>query len=641
MLDWNITDNEIEVVEKLLLPENCHFADDAKEVIRHWKSTDISACPGSGKTTVLLAKLKLIADRMPLENGTGICVLSHTNVAVNEIRLKLTEYADKITSYPNFVGTIQSFIDKFITFPYLKSITEQPIQVVDNIMYAKHLYGLIYKNMARYKQLFCFIKMRFYKSGSQYKDIFDYIKDLYLVNGDLYRIGEYKSLASSKSDSAIQYKKAKEELLLSHGILTYKDAYQYGMLALFQRKDLPSLLCKRFSYVFIDEFQDCSQMQREVLSCIFDKRKCCIFKIGDPDQAIYVGDKDNPVDWKPSENALHIASSNRYSQEIANVLSPLKSGKHDICSLRGEIGVTPTLIIYDDNTRNYVIDAFVFLLNKYGLTDPNGIYKAIGWIKKESSKGIKIGDYWKDYNATDKLQSENSYWGMIESICEVLQQGKLYKSESIIRKLMCIIVNYLGCKDSDGHSFTYSSIKKILDGKYHNIYHEKILAMACLAEYVLEEVNRIIREMVNDIFGRDDIFERLPKYFMGESVKNKSKISNNICIFNGRKIQFSTVHKVKGETHDATLYLETETKGSSDLRRVLPYLKGTKPGTSQIYNYSRKCVYVGFSRPKKLLCVAMHENTYNQSGNAFSSWGIFDCKNEIASITIYLDKTNR
>lgn len=104
MLDWNITDNEIEVVEKLLLPENCHFADDAKEVIRHWKSTDISACPGSGKTTVLLAKLKLIADRMPLENGTGICVLSHTNVAVNEIRLKLTEYADKITSYPNSLG---------------------------------------------------------------------------------------------------------------------------------------------------------------------------------------------------------------------------------------------------------------------------------------------------------------------------------------------------------------------------------------------------------------------------------------------------------------------------------------------------------------------------------------------------------
>lgn len=635
MMKWNITDTEIEVVEKLLLPENCHFADDAKEVIRYWKSTDVSACPGSGKTTVLLAKLKLIADRMPLENGTGICVLSHTNVAVNEIKSKLAEYADKIISYPNFIGTIQSFIDKFITFPYLKSIINEPLQVVDDVAYAEHLYRLIISNKNKYGKLFYFIKMRCENSGSQYKDIFDYVKDLYLENDALYRKGEYKSLASSKSNSAIQYKKAKEELLLSHGILTYKDAYQYGMLALSQRKDMSSLLCKRFSYVFIDEFQDCSQMQREVLSCIFNKTKCCVFKIGDPDQAIYVGDRDNPKDWKPSENALHIASSNRYSQEIANVLSPLKSGKHDICSLRGEIGVTPTLIIYDDNTRNHVIDAFVFLLDKHKLTDPNGIYKAIGWIKNESAKGIKIGDYWKDYNATDKLQSENSYWGMIEVICEVLKQGKLYKAESVVRKLMCMIVNYLGCKDSDGHSFTYSSIKKTLDGKYHHIYREKVLVLTLLPKYEAAGVDSIIREIVNDIFGRDDIFERFPKYFMDESYKSKSKsLNNNICCFKRRKIQFSTVHKVKGETHDATLYLETETKGSSDLKRVLPYLKGTKPGTSPIYNYSRKCVYVGFSRPKKLLCVAMHENTYNQSGNVFSSWEIFDCRNWIASITM-------
>ena len=621
MMEWNITDAEIEVVEKLL--------------IRYWKSTDVSACPGSGKTTVLLAKLKLLVDRMPLENGTGICVLSHTNVAVNEIKLKLAEYADKIISYPNFVGTIQSFIDKFITFPYLKSITEQPLQVVDDITYANHLYGLIHKDMTKYRKLCNLIKMRFGKSGAQYKDIFDFIKDLYLKNGALYQSGVYKSLAKAGNDSATQYNKAKEELLLSHGILTYKDAYQYGIFALSQRTDLPSLLCKRFRYVFIDEFQDCNQIQREILSCIFDETECCVFKIGDPDQAIYVGDRDNPEDWKPSENALHIASSNRYSQEIADVLSPLRTGSHHICSLRETTGIIPTVIIYDDNTRNRVIDEFVSLLDKHNLTDPYGIYKAIGWIKNESAAGIKIGDYWEDYNATDKLKSENRYWGMIEAVCEELKQGKLYRGEDIIRRLICMIVNYLGCRDSDGHTFTYSSIKKILDSKYHHIYREKVLVLTYLSEYESASVDSIIREMVNGIFGRDGIFERLPKYFMDESYKSKSKsLNNNICCFKRRKIQFSTVHKVKGETHDATLYLETETKGSSDLKRVLPYLKGTKPGTSPIYNYSRKCVYVGFSRPKKLLCVAIHENTYNQSGNVFSSWEIFDCRNWIASITM-------
>ena len=625
MLDWNITDNEIEVVEELLLPENCHFADDAKKVIRYWKSTDISACPGSGKTTVLLAKLKLIADRMPLENGAGICVLSHTNVAVNEIKSKLTEYADRITSYPNFVGTIQSFIDKFITFPYLKSITNQPLQVVDDIMYAKYIYKLLQKEITKYKKLYNLINMRFDKGEAKYEDIFDFIKDLYLKNGDLYQRGSYKSLAKAGSDSATQYHKAKDELLLEHGIFTYKDAYQYGMYVISQRKDLSSLLCKRFCYVFIDEFQDCDQIQREVLSSIFNKTKCCVFKIGDPDQAIYINDRENPEDWKPSEPTLHIASSNRYSQEIADILSPLKSDKQRICSLRGKVGIPPTVIIYNDDTRNLVIGAFVFLLDKYGLTDPNGIYKAIGWIKNESAKGIKVGDYWEGYNATDKLKSENRYWGIIDSICEELKQGKLYKAENLVSRLMYMIVNYLDCKNSKGQYFTYSSIKKILDSTYHQIYREKVISLTCLDEYEPTLIDHIIREMVNEIFAKDDVFNRLPKDFMEKNDKNKTKSSNNVCIFNGRKIQFSTVHKVKGETHDATLYLETETKNSSDLKRVLPYLNGTKPGTSQLYSYSRKCVYVGFSRPRKLLCVAIHKDTYDKNKNAFKSWEIHCC----------------
>ena len=137
MSEWIISDVEIELIEKLLLPDNAHFQDDAKDVIRCWHSTDVSACPGSGKTTVLLAKLKLLADRMPLENGAGICVLSHTNVAVDEIKKRLKDYSDKLLNYPNFIGTIQSFVDRFVTMPYLKMQTGKNIQVVDDETYAK------------------------------------------------------------------------------------------------------------------------------------------------------------------------------------------------------------------------------------------------------------------------------------------------------------------------------------------------------------------------------------------------------------------------------------------------------------------------------------------------------------------------
>lgn len=126
-------------IEKLLLPNGRRFADDARNVINSWDSNDILACPGSGKTTVLIAKLKLIADELPLKDGRGVCVLSHTNVAVNELKAKLGQSAERLLSYPNFVGTIQTFVDQYITFPFLRQFADASIQVVSNDDYAKHL----------------------------------------------------------------------------------------------------------------------------------------------------------------------------------------------------------------------------------------------------------------------------------------------------------------------------------------------------------------------------------------------------------------------------------------------------------------------------------------------------------------------
>ena len=146
MAEWEISDNDVEATERLLLPEGAHFSEDAKAVIRCWHSTDVAACPGSGKTTVLLAKLKLLADRMPFVNGAGICVLSHTNVAVDEIKTRLSDYADKLLSYPNYIGTIQSFVDKFVTMPYLRNITGRNVQAIDDFTYAQHVLSRMQNN---------------------------------------------------------------------------------------------------------------------------------------------------------------------------------------------------------------------------------------------------------------------------------------------------------------------------------------------------------------------------------------------------------------------------------------------------------------------------------------------------------------
>jgi hypothetical protein len=88
-------------------------------------------------------------------------------------------------------------------------------------------------------------------------------------------------------------------------------------------------------------------------------------------------------------------------------------------------------------------------------------------------------------------------------------------------------------------------------------------------------------------------------------------------------VNLRTIHGVKGETHDATLYLETEHKGSSDLKRIMPLLLGNALPDKEIMERTRRCVYVGMSRPRHLLCVAMKAKTYEGHEGAFAKdWEI-------------------
>lgn len=639
-MEWQITDTEIQDVEQLLLPNNCHFADDALLVIRNWKSVDVSACPGSGKTTILLAKLKILADRMPLESGAGICVLSHTNVAVNEIKKKLTGYTDILLSYPNYVGTIQSFIDKFVTIPYIRQTVGHSVQPVDDITYAQHVMQKLKYRL--YSALDYTIRLNFKNGSDRYTNLTEYIADLYLRDdGSLCVKNQKRALAGANKQSTQQFEELKNDLLKNQGIMRYQDAFQYADIAIEKLSDqYVDLFNRRFQYVYIDEYQDCNEQQRNALQKLFDPSKCVVTHIGDADQAIYNSKNNNTTDWDPSDGFLSIASSCRYSQKIADVLSPLRKDKSEIKSSVTGAGLNPVLIIYDKETIGDVLETFISILEKTGLYDSNGIYKAIGFVKK--SKGISIGSYWKDFDGTKKQQSEYKYWSIIDEICLQLQQGKLYKTELLIRKLICRIFHYVGIKNgNNGKDYTSLSIREELIEDYSDVYPEYILSLSELTDYTRESVDSVIREMVNVISNFEtkdnkNVFDYIPQHFMeNQIIEHKKKSDKNVFVdpIRGWRIQFDTVHGVKGETHDATLYLETESHNGSDIGRILWCYGVGQAGKSPLYDYCRKIVYVGMSRPRKLLCIAIQESTYNKSKNAFQEWDKIDLRQEKKNLT--------
>ena len=85
-----IDDIHIAEAERLLIGNN-HFDQERLDFIKSLDSCDLLAVPGSGKTTALQAKLYCLSKLRPFSSMSGILVMSHTNVAVDEIKKKLSQ----------------------------------------------------------------------------------------------------------------------------------------------------------------------------------------------------------------------------------------------------------------------------------------------------------------------------------------------------------------------------------------------------------------------------------------------------------------------------------------------------------------------------------------------------------------------
>ena len=257
-------------------------------------------------------------------------------------------------------------------------------------------------------------------------------------------------------------------------------------------------------------------------------------------------------------------------------------------------------------------------------------YKAVGMF--ENVSGLKISDYWPTFQKKVNQQSIVHFPDYISEISSALANGSLSLSERWIRKLLSKVLHYVGIKDEAEKEYGSISIKRYISNSFPQIYQSSILSLSQIHDFSYSAVEKKVKEIFASLLG-DGWLEIIPDSFM-QPVREPQVASEDSHILydeSSISIVFDTVYGVKGETHDATLYLETETKKSSDIRRILPLLeRKITQCKNELQEKSRRCIYVGFSRPKYLLCLAISEKTYVGHETAFSSWKIVDLRSEDA-----------
>ena len=91
--------------------------DEQQRVIEHTGSAFIAACPGAGKTRVMVERARRLLGGRP--TGRGVAFLSFTIAAVSELEDRLRrERLVGTPSFPHFIGTFDAFLWQFLIAPF-------------------------------------------------------------------------------------------------------------------------------------------------------------------------------------------------------------------------------------------------------------------------------------------------------------------------------------------------------------------------------------------------------------------------------------------------------------------------------------------------------------------------------------------
>ncbi|MCJ7651333.1 MAG: UvrD-helicase domain-containing protein [Candidatus Lokiarchaeota archaeon] len=628
-----ITDSEVEIAEKSLLPPSCQFDDERDTFIKNLESIDLQAVPSSGKTTALLAKLLILERYLPFDNGSGILVISHTNSAVDEIKNKIGDLCPKLFSYPNFVGTIQSFVDNYLAIPfYVNCFHNKPVRIDDQIYDEK---------IERYKLPYganSWVQRRI--------NPLEFIKKL-RMDKDLNLIGELNKSAGEfilKNSAAPTYQALKrmKKDILKQGILHYDDAYFLAEVAIKKIPRFKKILQGRFTFVFVDEMQDMDLHQYNLLEKLFfdeGNSETVYQRIGDKNQAIFDGEVKLEDIWVYRANRLELNGSNRLSGNNAGAvkyfgLEFIEIEGRNRNSDGSEINIKPHIIVFDDRTKSKVIEKFADIIKEFQNgtkipLNPKYPFKVICWRKEvEGNNKIALTDYF-DFKV-DKHKPKVDY----ECLSDFIRNCKLSSNE--FREVRKNIINALlkilrleEVQSTDGRNFTESKlILFIKDNSKHTELYELFMKKIFLwskgiiqgkHEDVITKIKTYIPEFLL-LFGKTinksrDFISLISTNSQQPTTASNNK-SENVFIKNGVEVEITTIHASKGQTHTATLYLESffyQGLGHYESERLKQQFKNTSLATNaiKVVKQSARMVYVGFSRPTHLLCFAVHKNRFD------------------------------
>lgn len=568
--------------------EHCRISEKTEEQLKYVLSdvkdnTFLRACAGSGKTEVVGMKaayeIKQWAD-----SNKGIAVLSFTNDATEVIKDRVKRFVGNNGTYPHYIGTLSSFIHSYIVQPFAYryvgyqgknfdfslNIVEENIPIYSNHWLMNYKCSISYlsaNNMRApiyaHQIGFDFGKKDFYFYMGQ--SLF-WLKDYYQSE----RVQQFILSQRKKKPDFWKWKYVKDCFLeckkqfWNKGFANFDDINFLAVRII--RSDIGNEIVKRFPVILIDECQDLSGNELEVLRQLKEKG-CCLHFIGDLNQSIYEFKRVNPdiiAEYVQSFQKYHLKKNFRSCKEIVN-LSEQLMGQSESVSQGVESKFREQALVYIEyDTPEDAVKKYVDLLEKMGCKHyDNRILVKQNSLRKQLERATK-----DKYDTKEPLIVAVQLW-----------KEKMQGQMSIALELAGLqISKWFGGGKTKKNYYCPNEIRSIFAWR---IYLMSVLNAIEKTEILMDfsqtygkwhenarkDLNAILESQYAILTEYDDNKEReIGNIVNGNNFRvssgNKDEVINELDCNYVTNIPIMTIHGSKGCTYDTTLVISSESAQS-------------------------------------------------------------------------------
>lgn len=228
------------------------------------------AVPGSGKTTVMVARMGYMIYCKGIA-PERILAITYTKSATHDIKQRFADKFDLSTANRLNIRTINSLCEQIIN-RYVQ-------------MFNRTRFTLLKENeqLAIIKAIYTKITGDKFPHESdiiEAQTVISYIKNMMMTTPELR--AEYLPADSMYEEFYQQY----AQVLTAQHRMDYDDQLVFAKLFLEKRPQLLAEFQERYRYICVDEAQDTSKIQHEIIRILASKHNN-IFMVGDEDQSIY------------------------------------------------------------------------------------------------------------------------------------------------------------------------------------------------------------------------------------------------------------------------------------------------------------------------------------------------------------------